>query len=252
MDVFDLRRIGLSEGEVKVYDALLGLGETTRAQLVKRSGVSHSKIYDVINRLSEKGLVSSVKKHGILHFCAANPKRLDDFIAKREEEVQTDRKLISQLMPSLISRYQETEEKTDIEVFYGWDGLRTVFLDLEDSMGPKDESLVFGASIGKNPEQADIFFRKHQARVEKKGYKVRIIFNEDMRKRKHRYQYYAGHRLHEIRFLHSSTFTELYIYKGAVMFLILATQPVSILVKNSEIEDSFRKFFETLWQEAKK
>lgn len=252
MDVFDLRKVGLTDGEVKLYDALLELGETTRAQLVKKSGVSPSKIYDVINRLTEKGLVSSVKKQGILHFSAATPERLKDFIDQKEVEIGKERQLITELLPSLLAKYQKTEEETDVEVFYGWGGLKTVFLDLENSMSKEDESLVFGASIGKNPEQADIFFTKHQQRVEKRGYKVRIIFNEDLRPRRDRYKYYVGHKRHEIRFLHSHTFTELYIYKKSVLFLMLLNKPIAINVKNAEVVDSFRKFFETIWKEAKK
>ena len=89
-------------------------------------------------------------------------------------------------------------------------------------MSKGDISLVFGASIGKKPEKADIFFINHQQRVEKKGYKVKIIFNEDMKQRKERHEYYDNHKIHEIRYLHQSTFTETYIYKDSVLFL--ATQ----------------------------
>ena len=64
MDLTDLKRIGLTEGEIKIYNALLELGETTRTELAKKSGISPSKIYDVANRLLEKGIISSVKKNG--------------------------------------------------------------------------------------------------------------------------------------------------------------------------------------------
>ena len=73
MNIQDLSKIGLTEGEIKIYDALLELGETTRTRLAKKSGISPSKIYDVINRLVEKGIVSVVKKQGVLHFSAASP-----------------------------------------------------------------------------------------------------------------------------------------------------------------------------------
>ena len=250
MDMSDLRKIGLTEGEVKVYGALLELGETTRARLVKRAGISASKIYEVMNRLSEKGLVSQVKKQGAMHFSAADPQRLQDFIGQKEMEIEKERLLISAMMPSLSARYKKTEEETDIEVFYGWEGMKTVFLSLENSMSKGDESLVFGANIGKKPEQSDVFFRQHQQRVEKRGYRVRIIFNDDMRARKERYRYYVGHRRHGIRFLHSHTFTELYIYKKSVLFMIVLDKPIAINVKNTEVVDSFRQFFETMWKEA--
>lgn len=251
MDVRDLRKIGLTQGEVKVYDSLLELGETTRTNLAKKSGISPSKIYDVINRLTEKGLVSSVRKNGSLHFSAASPERLCTFLEQKEQDIRKEREIIDSLMPALLSKYQKTDEEVDVEVFYGWEGLKTVFISLENSMGKGDESLVFGASIGKHPEQADIFFSKHQQRVNTRGYKVRIIFNEDMRSRKDRYSYYVNHSLHKIRFLHQETFTELYIYKDSVLFLMLMKKPIAIRVKNDEAVDSMKKFFETIWKQAK-
>jgi sugar-specific transcriptional regulator TrmB len=62
MELQDLKKIGLTHGEIKIYEALLDLGECTRTILAKKSGISPSKIYDVANRLIEKGIISSVKK----------------------------------------------------------------------------------------------------------------------------------------------------------------------------------------------
>lgn len=251
MDIADLKKIGLTDGEIRVYHALLELGETTRTELAKKSGISPSKIYDVANRLLVKGIISLVKKQGVIHFSAAHPERLKDFLDQKEEELKEERALVDKLLPSLVLGYKKTEEHTDVEVFYGWDGLKTALLRLENSMGKNDESLVFGASIGKDPQQADIFFRQHQQRIQRRGYKVRIIFNEDIRKRKKRYAYYTQSRLHEIRFLHQQTLTELYIYKEYVLFLILLKRPIAIRVKNREAVDSFRQFFETMWKQAR-
>lgn len=251
MEISDLKKIGLTEGEIKIYGALLELGETTRTKLAKKSGISPSKIYDVTNRLIEKGLVSSVKKQGVLHFSATNPERIKDFIEEKEKEIKREKELVDLLIPDLLRKYQKTEEDVDVDVYYGWGGLKTAFITLENSMSKDNESLVFGASIGKDPEQGDIFFNKHQQRVEKRGYKVRIIFNEDMRKRKDRYKYYVNHKIHEIRFLHQQTLTELYIYRDYVLFLMLLKKPIAIRVKNKEAVDAFRKFFETMWKQAK-
>ncbi|MFA6888882.1 MAG: helix-turn-helix domain-containing protein [Candidatus Woesearchaeota archaeon] len=252
MEITDLKKIGLTEGEIKIYNALLELGETTRTALAKKSGISPSKIYDVCNRLLEKGIIASVKKQGIIHFSAADPHRLSDFLNKKAEEIEKEKQLVDQLLPMLMIKHKNTHEAVNIEVFQGWEGLQTAFLMLENSMSSKNESLVFGASVGKNALQGDLFFQKHQERVEKKGYKIRIIFNEDMRKRKQRYAYYINHKQHQIRFLHHNTFTELYVYKQHVLFLMLLEKPIAICVKSQEAVNSFKKFFETIWKQAKK
>ena len=87
MSFRELKKIGLTDGEIKVYEALLELGETTKTKLAKKSEVSPSKIYDITNRLIRKGIISSVRKRGIMHFKAADPKRLNDFIKEKEKEI---------------------------------------------------------------------------------------------------------------------------------------------------------------------
>lgn len=251
MDITQLQQIGLTEGEIKIYNALLELGETTRTKLAKKSGISPSKIYDVTNRLIEKGIVSSVKKQGTLHFSAANPNRLKDFIQKKEEDLKKEKDIVNQLLPQLLAKYNDAHEGVNIEVFYGWDGLKTAILTLENSMQKEDTSDVFGASAGPNPKVGDIFWAQHQARVDKRGYKVRIIFNKDMKKRKQRHVYYDTHKKHEIKYLHQETPNEFYIYKEYVLILISLKQPIAIMIKNKETVKSFRQFFQTMWKQAK-
>jgi predicted DNA-binding transcriptional regulator len=251
MNIHDLTKIGLTEGEIRVYDALLELGETTRTKLAKRSGISPSKIYDVANRLVEKGIISVVKKQGILHFSAANPERLRDFINGKEEELRRERLVVDTLLPALLARHGETREKLDVEVFYGWDGMRTVFWDISRALGKGDVSYVFGASMGQDHMQADTFFSKYYREVEKKGYGIRIIFNENMRSHKDRTGYFETHQQHSVRYLHQDTFTEINFYKDTVLFIMLLKKPLVIRVTNKEAADSFRKFFLTMWKQAK-
>ena len=252
MRLTDLKKIGLTEGEIKVYRTLLVSGELTSTKLARKARVSVSKIYEITDRLTEKGVISSVKKNNIIHFTAADPKRLLDFLKQKEEEIEQERSIVENMMPALLSEYKKTKGDVEVNVFYGWDGLKTAFLSLENSLGPGDESLVFGASIGKDPKQGDMFFRQHQSRVEKRGYKVRIIFNEDLRKRKVRHEYYDKSRLHEIRYLHQATMTELYIYKEHVLILMLLRKPIAIRVRGKEAVGSFTQYFKSLWKQAKK
>ena len=61
MDERLLQDIGLTNGESKVYLALLNLGETKTGELAKKSQVSSSKIYKILDRLEKKGIVVSNK-----------------------------------------------------------------------------------------------------------------------------------------------------------------------------------------------
>src|SRR3989338_7611394 len=83
-----LRTLGLSEGETKVYIALLRKGPC-RANDIKRATQLHrTTLYDFLDGLARKGLASHVQKHGARVFTAADPKRLLGIVAEKQEMVQ--------------------------------------------------------------------------------------------------------------------------------------------------------------------
>jgi HTH-type transcriptional regulator, sugar sensing transcriptional regulator len=252
MNLTELNKIGLTEGEIKVYDALLELGETTKTSLAKKSGVSPSNIYDITNRLIEKGIISSVEKNGVAHFSPTNPRHILDFINDKEKDIEKERDLINQMMPFLISKFTNKEEKSKVEVFQGWNGLKTVFEDLIYECRKGDLNYVFGASKGENEGKADIFFNKFSRARADKGIKTKIIFNEELKKRKERIEFFNKSKAYEIRFLLLSTPAEIMIYKTTSMIIILTEEPLVIRIKGKEVSDSFIQYFNTLWKIAKK
>lgn len=185
----------------------------------------------------------------MLHFSAANPKRLREYLAQKKEEVRREENIVESLLPKLIAQYEEQKTKSDIEVFYGWEGMKSVYGELADELGRGDENYIFGASLGKDPLQADQFFSKQNRLADKKGYKIKIIFNENMRQYKKRLTYYILK--HDVRCLHQDTFTEFNFYKDTVLYVMLLKQPIVIRVRNKENAEAFRKFFDAMWKIAK-
>ena len=80
------KQIGFTDGETKVYLALLKLGSTTAGPLTHKSRVSRSKVYEILERLMEKGLVSFIIKEKTKYFQAAEPSKIQDYLEKKEKE----------------------------------------------------------------------------------------------------------------------------------------------------------------------
>src|SRR3989344_4876377 len=102
----ELQKIGLTAGEIKVYLGLLELGESTKTKLAKKAEISPSKLYDITNRLLRKGIISAVRKQSILHFKAADPHRLHNFIEQKEQEIHQEREIVNTILPRLMAQYQ--------------------------------------------------------------------------------------------------------------------------------------------------
>ena len=106
-----LEELGLTKSEVKVYLALLTLGESKKDPIVKESKISASKLYDVTNKLIEKGLVSVIIKNKIKHFKAAPPEALVDFLTSKREDLEKKEKQLKAVVPALHNLMQERVQK---------------------------------------------------------------------------------------------------------------------------------------------
>ena len=86
MDTSALKTIGLSAGEIKVYNAVLELGISSLQKIHDKVGIDRRNIYDILNKLIEKGLISYTIEKGKKTFQITHPKKN---LKKQEEKKQT-------------------------------------------------------------------------------------------------------------------------------------------------------------------
>src|SRR3989338_4956714 len=138
------KKMGFTEGETKVYLALLKLGETSITPIVKESKVSKSKIYDILEKLIEKGLVGYVTRDGTKQFTANDPKMIIEFLKKKEEEGEATRKEAEKILPELSLQRATLGKKKTAEIYEGFHGLRAMREELMSTLKKGDEFLVLG------------------------------------------------------------------------------------------------------------
>ena len=80
-----LQNLGLTQNEIKVYLALISLGESKSGEILKKSGLNSGKIYEILNSLQKKGFVSQISKGGVKYFSPADPKRVLDYLKEKRE-----------------------------------------------------------------------------------------------------------------------------------------------------------------------
>jgi HTH-type transcriptional regulator, sugar sensing transcriptional regulator len=127
MIVQELTQLGLTDGEARVYLSLLKIGLSKVGPIVRDSHVSYYKIYDVLERLSMKGLVSHVTIDGVKHFNAIEPYGLQDYIQRKEEQLNTQKEIVDRIVPSLIKIANNNRRRSSAEIFVGDRGLRSAY-----------------------------------------------------------------------------------------------------------------------------
>jgi len=81
----------------------------------------------------------------------------------------------------------------------------------------------------------------------KKGFKLKIIFNEDTRG-----NISNAHKTGEVRYLKQTTPAEILIYKDKTAIVLLEEEPLIILIRGESVAKSFKEYFNVMWMISRK
>ena len=245
MEFRELVKVGLTEGEAKVYLALLELGSSTVGPIVKRSGVAYSNIYEILERLIKKGLASFIVKSETKYFQAAGPENLRDYLEKQEKEIEEQKKLIEEFIPKL-KLLQENIPEEQAEIFVGLKGAKAAYAKL--IMGPKDDWRYFYAHKPEYAELADRFYLSVTQGL-KIPKSIRGIVDEPTRKSK---TIKAHKKYIQFRFVDFPVPANLDIYNDKVLIIAWSESPVTFLIKSQQVVSFMKDYFDSVWKVAKK
>lgn len=179
----ELKSIGLTDAETRVYISLLKKGEAIAADIAADANIARTYVYDAIKSLQKKGLVSFVIKNNKKFFIAAPPEKIIDYLKEKQQKVLQEEGMIKSVIPQLNAILKTSKEKPKISVYEGKEGLKTV---LNDIIKTKKDGCVWGGS--KMVEKLIPDYTKKYLR-EKTKYKIRMkqLFSEPAGYIKHKY-----------------------------------------------------------------
>jgi sugar-specific transcriptional regulator TrmB len=228
----ELRECGLTENESKVYTALIDLGPSLAGQISRKSGLHRRTVYDTTEMLIKKGLIGYILKNNRRLFQASDPNKFLEVL--KEKQI-----MLEPFIAKLTEKYSSTKEKEETNFFKGKEGLKTIF---EEQLNSK-EILILGA----NPKAYDLlefYFHWYDKKRKEKKINIRIISSDKrisripLAKIKYLPQKYANP-------------VSMNIYSDKVAIILWTSQPIAILIKNKEIAEGYRNYFELMWKIAK-
>jgi len=242
----DLLKIGLTEGESKVYSALLELGSSTVGPLIKRSGVSHSNVYEILDRLIEKGIVTFIIKNGIKNFQGVSPINLSKYLEKKQKELDNQKKLLEEALPR-IKALENLHPNQEAMLFIGIKGLLAAYKELFRDAEPGDENL-WTYVHGKKYEAISNKFYVHSLELPKF---IKSKGIADVNYRKSEYIKDIKKKF-EIKFVDFPVFSHGEVFKDKFLLTSWEDPVISVLVNAKHVSENFRKYFYELWKIAKK
>ncbi len=237
-----MRKLGLTDYEIKAYLALLMYGPFTAKELSIRTNLPYSRIYNVLNQLNMKGWTNK------------NEERPKKFIAKPPDEaVQTSRlrqenslknatlAVIQELKP--LFKEPSIQERPNIWILKGRENIHS---QMKETLYQTEEEAMIAL-----PEVSYALIMKTLNRIRKKGVEIKIITVDT-----------ASQSIITKLFSVGSVRIKEKMFGGGI---ISDRQRVILLLgsdKNSEelaiwsdhlgVIDLAREYFNFLWKEAKK
>ena len=251
MDIRPLQELGLTDGEIKVYVALIKLGETTSGPIGEESKVSMSKVYSILERLSKKGLASHIIKEKTKYFKAADPDRLLVYLKERQDDLKEQEFSLKKIIPELNQFNNTAITNETAQVYDGLRGIQTARERTLKIMKKGDEMWIIG--IAKTPyDRLTPYFVEYHKRRYSKGIKCNYLYNEYARKQFGEKS--ATYPLSQVRYMPEGIITHAWmeIYADTVTIGINTDKPFSVVIQNQQVADSFKVYAKLLWSIAKK
>lgn len=170
----ELRKLGLSEKEVKVYLAGLELGATSVQKITEETDISRPTTYNVIEELEERDLFTEIEEDSKTHYVAQSPDHLMGVLETKKKKIQEQEREFVRIISALKSRYL-LKNQGEIKTYKGDKGLEVIQEELSHTSEP--EFLVLSSEF--KTKQNDIRQKVYQKAKKRLGeIEVKEIYPE--------------------------------------------------------------------------
>ena len=249
MQLSALKEAGLTDGESRVYLALLELGPSTTGPIVDKSRVAKSIVYQLLDKLIKKGLVSYIIKEKTKHYQAAQPNKLLDYFEEREKQLLQNKDAIKKILPELLLK-QQLAKTSEAQIYEGFRGIQTVHEKTYLHLKRGEEYFYLGIAPLQN-EKYHLYWQRDHVQRAKAGIKCKLLFNKGTnRKVLENRNSYSGC---DARYMHTDIQTPAWFagYKDVTIIGLQSKNGLAIEIINQEIADSFKAYFDAFWKLSK-
>lgn len=240
MNITILKKLGLSDKEVKVYLALLKNNALSVRAIAEITKINRGTTYDILKSLQEQGLVSYYHQDTKQKFTSEEPDKLLQLLEEKEEELKNTKSKIESLIPELKSLQNKEGNKPVTKFYESKKGVKKILEDVLITLENNDEYYIYSAKNGSD-DLYTAYPNFTNDRIKKK-IKVKAISLA-------KGGGISG--LDERKWLgtndESATFIILYKNKCAYISRDANNSPVGVIIENQMIYETQKIIFLKLW-----
>lgn len=247
MELHELKELGLTDGQVKVYTAILELGIASIQKIQEKTAIERRAIYDILNKLIEKGLISYTQEKSNRKYQCTHPRNL-------RETIEHKQKILSDLyakLPDITQQYHFNRPEIRAEVYRGNSAMQTL---LEEALEYPATYWIGGNSgVEKCSEEMRLWFKrwtKKRMQQQKMMYDL-VDFGTSLEDfppqdiQKHKASFYKYCELPQ----NLSSPLVIIMFGNKVAQVLWSSQSFGFVIESEEIHESFMKYFYHFWKE---
>ncbi|MFA6171491.1 MAG: helix-turn-helix domain-containing protein [Patescibacteria group bacterium] len=243
MDLTILKKLDLSDKEIKIYLKLLEQGALSVRVLSELTGLNRGTAYDILKQLQELGLVSYYHQDTKQKFVAEDPEKLLKLLNNKEDRLHEAKKKIKEIIPELKSLKEKEGDRPVTKFYEGKEGVKSILEDVLETMGEAKEKEYYVYSSTKASEAINKAFPEYtRERIKRKIFVKAISLAQGGNM----------HGLDERRWLKTSedaaTFIIIYAGKCAYISRDMNGNPVGVIIENRMVYETQRILFFELWE----
>ena len=240
-----IEQLGYSSSEAKVYLASLALGSAHISDIAAKVKMPRSSVEAILHRLHEGGLMNFYVTRRYRYWVAEKPEKLVDQLRRREEVLHV-------AMPSLTRLHRELAHTSGVPEATVYEGVKEIQYIFNDVIETK--SHISACIPGE--EQVELFLDTARAQdfIEARArrfLRVRVLVTNPSVMKK--FVRSDTDNLISMRVLPNDIMlrSAFILYGGKVaLILINEKKPMSVLIKDRGMADTFFSMFEYLWNHS--
>ncbi len=247
MELSELRELNFTEGQIKVYTAILELGIASIQKIQEKTALERRAIYDILNKLIEKGFVTYTKENASQKYQCTHPRNLKEAIETKQKTLQN----LHQKLPQIGDLFNFNRPAIRAEVYRGNEAMKSLLNEALDS----DATYWIGGNSGIETcsQEMQLWFKRWtKKRVELGKFMYDLVdvgtyleeFKPDdlVTHKKYLYKYCALPKDLQSPMV-------IILFEKKVAQVLWSKQSFAFVIESDEIHKSFMKYFHYFWKD---
>jgi len=241
MEIQELKSLGLTQGEIKVYSAILHIGLSNLSEIHSKTNLERRAIYDILNKLLSKGLVTYSIEKGKKNYGISPPNKIQEEIEQKKNELEN----LQRMMPQIELLYKTAKPKINLQVFRGKEGIKSLF----EYMLNYQDNYFIGGGYYIMDLLPNYWPQYNERRIKKKVcWHSLALYGAKNRKLPEK-------RLLNIKYLPKELSVNpsvIFIFGDKIVNVLWGEEIFAVMIESQEFSESYKKYFKYLWSKVAK